>query len=291
MQNAEKFYATLMVGAAFDRAAFERRIEAMGRVRNFGDFQQAKTALQKENRYPVEVAVIATGDEDQYYTWFSEPIPWWVMLVAASGSDRSFKDAAHVFSVGNEKIIEKSAWKMGRGWVVLDTMRPAENARQSARMPQESEEDVQRMAEAFYATLQIGAPFDQADFERQVAAMGGTMAHFQPAEYTRRSFNTKYLAESGARLHVDAVGERNNARYHTVFYTQTSRDGILRRAIPPLFSYTERDNRWKIRPERRSMGCGPLKKRKTLSAARRIESPAGRDWKRKMSKWYSLLHC
>jgi hypothetical protein len=239
-QNAEKFYATLQVGAAFDRAAFEQRIKAMGRVRNFGDFEQAQAAVlhdEKENPYPLEVAVITAGREDLYYTWFIAPIPRWFRWTAwlTGNSDPlfNFRYATYAFSVKNGKIIEKLAFKKEGspwiGWVVIDTIRPDEEGtrrEKEARTQQESEEATRQRAEALYATLQIGAPFDRSDFERQIAAMGGKVEDFgnfgdfnvaSGDLYAQR--RDEAWQRGASRLDVAVVPQGGDVAYYTAFFT------------------------------------------------------------------------
>jgi hypothetical protein len=237
-QNAEKFYATLQTGAAFDRAAFEQRIKAMGgRARNFGDIEQANAAVlhnEKEAPYPLEVAVLPAGREELYYTYFIEPTPRWVRWTArltrhADDPLFNFGYATYAFFVRDGKIIEKQAFKKDRSpweWVVIDTIRPDEDARTRGEKQRESEEATRQRAEALYATLQIGAPFDRSDFERQIAAMGGSVENFGNfGDYNAASGNLyaqrrdEAWQQGKSRLDVAVVPHDGYVAYYTAFFT------------------------------------------------------------------------
>jgi hypothetical protein len=238
-QNAEKFYATLQTGAAFDRAAFEQRIKAMGgRARNFSDYEQARAAVlhnKQEAPYPLEVAVLPAGREELYYTWFIEPIPRWVRWPAqltkhADDQLYNFGYATYAFFVRDGKIIEKQAFKTDRSpweWVVIDTIRSDEDARTRGEKQRESEEATRQRAEAFYATLQIGAPFDRSDFERQIAAMGGSVENFGNSdEFINAASGALYAQRrdeawqrGDSRLDVAVFPQGDSVAYYTLFFT------------------------------------------------------------------------
>jgi hypothetical protein len=121
--EAEAFYATLQVGAPFDRADFERQIAAKGgRVANFDNIEQAQSAIRKmraNDWRPIEVMVVTkavtladTGAPSkvvQYYTNFYGRRPGWSRWLM---SESQYEDdlgtrVSYCFEVFNGKIDRK----------------------------------------------------------------------------------------------------------------------------------------------------------------------------------------
>jgi hypothetical protein len=242
-ESAVAFYDTLQVGAAFDRADFERRVKAGGgRVRNFDNPREAEKATgvtdalwDRRTLYPLEVAALKTGKAEQYHLWFRVPASW--------GTTQKPFDFA--FEVENGKIVGKSAIRRGT-WLRVNgqwgvrkedadrafdrgayaenpVVRPRETLTPAsiARIKQQSEEDARQRAEALYATLQVGAPFDPGDFERQIRAQDGRMDHVaspeEAANLATRQRNE--AARQGARLLYVSVLAGSTTAYNTLFFT------------------------------------------------------------------------
>jgi hypothetical protein len=106
-KSAEAFYGQLQIGAAFDRAAFDRQIEGKdGRVRNFGNHREVMEAVgatkaiwDRRTLYPIEVAVLAADDVERYHMWFRASATWRTLWGSVTTAPVDY-----VFHVENGKI-------------------------------------------------------------------------------------------------------------------------------------------------------------------------------------------
>jgi hypothetical protein len=243
-ESAGTFYNTLQIGAAFDRADFERQIEAKGgRVSTFANAEEAEAATgatkalwDRRTLYSVEAAVFAAGSAEQYRLWFRAPTDTWR---TAWGWGVGFVPFDYAFEVENGKIAGKSAMRHGdwlmengrwvnrganaqnpivRGAAIQETLDPAEIALRR----RQSEEDARQRAEAFYATLPIGAPFGPKDFKRRIQAMNGQIEHFADFQETVKLYadrRSDAYWQGAPRFDVAVVAQGGGTMYYTAFFT------------------------------------------------------------------------
>jgi hypothetical protein len=240
-ESAEAFYDTPQIGAAFERVDFERQVEAQGgRVRNFANAEEAtaangatKALWDRRELYAVEVGVFTVGSVEQYHLWFRAPANWRTVISTTA------PPVEYAFEVENGKVVGKSAMKNGdkimengrwlrrgenagnpivRGAAQEETLDPAEIALRR----RQSEENARQRAEAFYATLPIGAPFDPEDFERRIRAMNGQIEHFADFQETEKLYaerRSDAYWQGASCLDVAVVARGGGAMYYTAFFT------------------------------------------------------------------------
>jgi hypothetical protein len=245
-ESAGMFYNTLQIGAAFDRADFERQIEARGgRVRRFANAEEAEAATgatkalwDRRALYPIEVAAFEAGSaarNTQYHLWFRAPTDTW----RTAWGNITTAPVDYAFEVENGKIAGKSAMKNGdkimengywvrrgekaqnpivRGRAIQEMLDPAEITLRR----RQSEEEARQRAGAFYATLPIGAPFDPEDFERRILAVNGQIEHFADFQETVKPYaerRSDAYWQGAPRLDVAVVARGGGAMYYTAFFT------------------------------------------------------------------------
>ncbi|MDR1349968.1 MAG: hypothetical protein LBJ59_04155 [Zoogloeaceae bacterium] len=250
-ESVATFHDQIQVGAVFDRDLFERQVlDKGGRIRNFDNPSKGMEAVgvtdalwDRRALRPIEVAVTATGSAERYDMWLRAPDGW-----RTAWGGITLAPVNYAFEVENGKVAGISAMRRGeyiqqkngrwvrrgaagneepiiRGSAPVNAA-PVNVAPVDAAIHKQSEEDARQSAEAFYATLEVGAPFNRADFEWQIRAMGGRVQNIQSAAQwsQSQSLSSKELAESGACVQVGILEEENRTLYYTAFFTPNPPD-------------------------------------------------------------------
>jgi hypothetical protein len=116
-QKAEALYATLQLGASFNRIGFERQIAAMGgRVEHFGNYalyDRRRNEAHWWGESRLNVTVVSQGGDMDYYTDFFTPYPGFVHENPGKGLGVV---SSYVVHVEDGIVIRKAVWN-GGGWV------------------------------------------------------------------------------------------------------------------------------------------------------------------------------